>query len=197
MLAHAPGLGWSNSDHPGHTLFALLATLLSSGAIDDALKTEIEATGRDLLESLAMAEEDKPNFTTPSIAALIERTRSSITLSDADCDAAIDARRVAAEIAYAPERRVERGEWKSVGEPGDRTRYVDMAAAVAGRRPSSRRGGEVFTTAQTFPVSSCMLPISCVAEGLRSGRGERGALRCSLDVRPAPSAHSEATRGNE
>jgi hypothetical protein len=79
-------------------LFPLLATLLSNRPIGDALMTELEATGRDPLESFALTDdEDKPKLTTPSIAMLIERTRSSIALTDLDRGTAIDAMRVAAD----------------------------------------------------------------------------------------------------
>jgi hypothetical protein len=98
VLAKSPGLGWSNPDHPGHMLFPLLATLLSNRPIGDALRTELEATGRDPLESLAPTDdEDKPKLTTPSIAMLIQSTRSSTALTDPDRDTAIDAMRVAAD----------------------------------------------------------------------------------------------------
>jgi len=98
VLAKSPGLGWSNPDHPGHMLFPLLATLLSNRPISDALVTELEATGRDLLESFALTDdEDKPKRATPSIAALLQRTRPRITPTDPDRDAAIDAMRVAAD----------------------------------------------------------------------------------------------------
>ena len=132
VLAKSPGLGWSNPDHPGHMLFPLLATLLSNRPIGDALMTELEATGRDPLESFVLTDdEDKAKLTTPSIAALIQSTRSSIALTDSDRDAAIDAMRVAADtrvegilgnsrrqhyghaallvascVAYAPKKRV-------------------------------------------------------------------------------------------
>jgi hypothetical protein len=130
VLAKSPGLGWSNPDHPGHTLFPLLATLLSNGTIGDALVTELEATGRDPLESLAMTEQEHKPLTTPPIVALIQRGRPGIALTVPDRDAAIDAMRVAAEkrvegilgnsrrqhdghaallvascVAYAPEKR--------------------------------------------------------------------------------------------
>jgi hypothetical protein len=73
-LATSPGLGWSNPDHPGHTLFPLLAMLLSNGTIGDALVAELEATGRDPLESFAMmSEEHEPKLTTPPMVALIQR----------------------------------------------------------------------------------------------------------------------------
>ena len=98
MLSKSPGLGWSNPDHPGHTLFPLLATLLSNGVIGDALVTELEATARDPLEALAMTDEEpKPKLITPSMVALIQRTRPGIALTDPDRDAAIDAMRIAAE----------------------------------------------------------------------------------------------------
>jgi hypothetical protein len=98
VLARSSGLGWTNPDHPGHLLFPLLATLLSNGQIVDALVTELEATGRDPLESFALTDdEDKPKLTTPSIATLIQSTRSSIALTDSDRDTAVDAMRFAAE----------------------------------------------------------------------------------------------------
>ena len=131
VLAKSPGLGWSNPDHPGHTLFPLLATLLSNGTIADALMTELEATGRDPLDSLALTDQEhKPTLTTLPIVALIQRARPSVALTDPDRDAVIDAMRVAAEkrlegilgnsrrqhyghaallvascVAYAPEKR--------------------------------------------------------------------------------------------
>jgi hypothetical protein len=94
----SPGLGWSNPDHPGHTLFPLLAMLLSNGTIGGAFVTGLEATGRDPLESFAVpVDEHKPKLTTPPIVALIQRARPSIALTDPDRDAAIDAMRIAAE----------------------------------------------------------------------------------------------------
>ena len=98
VLTKAPGLGWSNPDHPGHTLFPLLTMLLSNRTMSDALVAELEATGRDPLESFAVrAEEHKPRLRTPSIVVLIHSVRPSIALSDPDRDAAIDAMRIAAE----------------------------------------------------------------------------------------------------
>ena len=98
VLAKSAGLGWSNPDHPGHTLFPLLAMLLSNGTIGDALVTELEATGRDPLESLAVTDEEhKPRLRTPSLVVLIQSVRPSIALSDSDREAAIDAMRIAAE----------------------------------------------------------------------------------------------------
>jgi hypothetical protein len=98
VLSKCPGLGWSNPDHPGHTVFPLLAMLLSNGPIVDALVTELEATGRDPLESFAMTEDEhKPRLATPSLVALIQSVRPSLALSDADRGTAIGAMCIAAE----------------------------------------------------------------------------------------------------
>ncbi len=98
LLSKSPGLGWSNPDHPGHTMFPLLAMLLSNGTIGDTLVTELEATGRDPLESFAMTEDaHKPKLLTPSIVALIQGARPGITLTDPARDAAIDAMCIAAQ----------------------------------------------------------------------------------------------------
>jgi hypothetical protein len=98
VLAKSPGLGWSNPDHPGHTLFPLLAMLLSNGTIGGASVPELEATGRDPLQSFAVPDEEhKPRLRTPSIVVLIQSVRPSIALTDPDRDAVIDAMRIAAE----------------------------------------------------------------------------------------------------
>jgi hypothetical protein len=98
VLSKCPGLGWSNPDHPGHTMFPLLAMLLSNGAIGEALVAELEATARDSLKSFAMTEkEHRPKLATSSMVALIQGALPGIPLSDADRDAASDAMRIAAE----------------------------------------------------------------------------------------------------
>ena len=97
-LSKSPGLGWSDPDHPGHTVFPLLAMLLSNGTIGDALATELDATGRDPLESFGMTEKDpKPRLTTASIVTVIQGARPDIALTAPDRDAAIDAMRITAE----------------------------------------------------------------------------------------------------
>ena len=98
VLSKSHGLGWSDPDHPGHAVFPLLAMLLSNGTIGEALVTELDATGRDPLESFGMTEKDhKPKMTRASMALLITSARRGITLTDLDRDAAIDAMRIAAE----------------------------------------------------------------------------------------------------
>jgi hypothetical protein len=62
------------------------------------LLAELEAKGRDLLEAFTeTAEMSKPRLTTPSIIALVQRSRSGTASTDAHGDAAIDAMRLAAE----------------------------------------------------------------------------------------------------
>ncbi len=67
-----------------------------------ALVARMEATGLEPLEAMVAAEErPQPRLATPSIAAVIQRTRSGRTITDTSCDAAIDAMRVAAEKRIA------------------------------------------------------------------------------------------------
>jgi hypothetical protein len=71
---------------------------LANGNIGDVLRTELQATGRDLLESFSMTEDEhKPKLATPSMVALIQGALLGVPLTDADRDAAIDAMRIAAE----------------------------------------------------------------------------------------------------
>lgn len=98
LLASAPGLGWSNPDHPGHTLFPLFAMLLSRGTIGDALIEEMNATGCEPLDTMFETDEGhRPRLAAPSVVAVVQHARSGLVLSDADGDAAIDAMRVAAQ----------------------------------------------------------------------------------------------------
>jgi hypothetical protein len=72
--------------------------LLSNGTIGGVFVTELEATGRDPLESFAVPDEEhKSRLRTPSIVVLIQSVRPSIALTDSDRDAAIAAMRIAAE----------------------------------------------------------------------------------------------------
>lgn len=101
LLSKAPGLGWSDPEHPGHVVFPLRALLFSegtSGKVNDALVPELDATGCDPLEVFSDDDtQSKPRLSTGSIAQLLQGLRPSITLTDKDRDAATDAMRVAAE----------------------------------------------------------------------------------------------------
>jgi hypothetical protein len=72
--------------------------LLSSAPVGDTFVMELEATGRDPLESFAMTEkEHTPKLATPSVVELIQGALLGVRLTDADRDAAIGAMRIAAE----------------------------------------------------------------------------------------------------
>jgi len=72
--------------------------LLSNGRIGVTLVTELDATGRDPLESFAKTEDEHtPKLATPSMVALIQGALPGVPLTDADRDAAIGAMRIAAE----------------------------------------------------------------------------------------------------
>jgi len=54
-------------------MFPLLAMLLSSGPVGDTFVMELEATGRDPLESFAITEkEHTPKLAIPSVVELIQ-----------------------------------------------------------------------------------------------------------------------------
>jgi hypothetical protein len=65
ILAAAPGLGWSNPDHPGHLLFPLFVSLLS----------EVEFTGEttsDYDESDIFPDREEPRLRTPKVVDLLQ-----------------------------------------------------------------------------------------------------------------------------
>ena len=73
LLASAPGLGWSNGEHPGHLLFPLFARLLG-GALKRARRDPdpMLHRGADLDELEAMtADPDEPRLATPEVDALV------------------------------------------------------------------------------------------------------------------------------
>ncbi len=73
LLASAPGLGWSNGEHPGHLLFPLLAQLL--GASRTPARRDLDPMfhrGADLDELEAMTTDpEEPRLTTPEVDALL------------------------------------------------------------------------------------------------------------------------------
>ena len=73
LLASAPGLGWSNGEHPGHLVFPLFAQFL--GASRTAGRRDLEPIlhrGADLDEIEAMtADPEEPRLTTPEVDALL------------------------------------------------------------------------------------------------------------------------------
>jgi len=73
LLASAPGLGWSDGEHPGHLLFPVFARLL--GAPKRTTRQDIDPTvhrGMDLEELEAIADPVKPRLITPEVEGLLE-----------------------------------------------------------------------------------------------------------------------------
>lgn len=156
LLSSSPGLGWSNPDHPGHTLFPLFAMVLSRGTIGDALVEEMDATGCDPLDSMFETDEGhRPRLATPSVIAVIQHARSGLVLSDADADAAIDAMRVAAE------KRVE-----GILGHSRRRHYGHAALLVA--------------SCQAFVPTRCEAEVSKWVEDMQQRYSRRSAFRAEL-----------------
>ncbi|MBI4509686.1 MAG: hypothetical protein HY698_08605 [Deltaproteobacteria bacterium] len=73
LLASAPGLGWSNGDHPGHLLFPLFARLLGGQRTKNSVGPDpMSHRGMDLEELEAMtADPEEPRLVTPEVDALL------------------------------------------------------------------------------------------------------------------------------
>jgi hypothetical protein len=99
-LSAAPGLGWSSEDHPGPVLFPSFAVQLAqrtAGRVSDTLLANLESTCRNPLDDLSRDNAERgPRLGTPSIVALIKAVSSSMTLSDMDQNAMMDAMRITA-----------------------------------------------------------------------------------------------------
>lgn len=176
MLASAPGLGWSNPDHPGHTLFPLFAMLLSRGTIGDALIEEMNATGCEPLDTMFETDEGhRPRLATPSVVAVVQHARSGLVLSDADGDAAIDAMRVAAQ------KRVE-----GILGHSRRRHYGHAALLVASCLAfvPTRREAEFYDMGRGSPTA--------VLPPFRVGGNRAGACEARIDLKRAWCAHVPA-----
>ena len=122
LLASAPGLGWSNDEHPGHLLFPLFAQLLG-GAVERARRDldPILHRGADLDELEAMtADPEDPHLATPEVDALIALAGVA-SISDAT-----SRRAVLAAMKKAAENRVD-----GVTEQKRRRHYGHAAELVA------------------------------------------------------------------
>jgi hypothetical protein len=102
LLASAPGLGWSNGEHPGHLLFPLFAQILG-GALKRA-RSDLDPMlhrGADLDELEAVtADPEEPRLATPEVDALIALAGVA-SISDAS-----SRRAVLAAMKKAAENRV-------------------------------------------------------------------------------------------
>ncbi len=100
LLAKAPGLGWSNEDHPGHVLFPGFAGLLAEGTrakLSADLFTGLQETARDPLDmDWDNGDEPKPKFGTPSIAELVAKVRPAASIDSKGREVMLEAMRAAA-----------------------------------------------------------------------------------------------------
>lgn len=74
LLAEAPGLGWSNEEHPGHLIFPLFQTLLGgSHTALDAATLWGRGEGIDAIDPLLTDSDDGPRLATPHIEEILRR----------------------------------------------------------------------------------------------------------------------------
>lgn len=93
LLARAPGLGWSGSEHPGHLLFPLFASLLARTPLDVTSTRDFEEL------RIMMSEADEPRLAIPEIATLI--VLADVSVSETSREALLGAMRKAAEKRIA------------------------------------------------------------------------------------------------
>ena len=131
LLASAPGLGWSNGEHPGHLLSPLFARLL--GRSNKPTRHDEDAmfhrgVALDDLEAMT-ADPKAPRLTTPEVDALLELTGVT-SISDSASRAT-----VLAAMKKAAESRV-----AGVTEQKRRRRYGHAAELVATCVASDKTG---------------------------------------------------------
>jgi hypothetical protein len=99
ILAAAPGLGWSNEEHPGHVLVPVFAGLLAGrvkARISAALFRDLGEAPDDPWEMAGEGGGKRPTLGTPRIPELIEIVRPEKGVGARDRKAMLDAMRVAA-----------------------------------------------------------------------------------------------------
>jgi len=104
LLAAAPGLGWSDSEHPGHLLFPLFHNLLGGGLMDPppALPVRWPSRRMDMDELEWMDDEDdEPRLATPGVDEIVELVGIDQSLNDSARTAVLKAMRTAAEKRLA------------------------------------------------------------------------------------------------
>ncbi len=74
LLAAAPGLGWSNQEHPGHLLFPLFARLLGGmRGLPSAATDQLSLRDMDEVFESTTTDPDAPRLIAPEIEALLEQ----------------------------------------------------------------------------------------------------------------------------
>jgi hypothetical protein len=122
LLASAPGLGWSDTEHPGHMLFPLFQALLGDKSASFSSSTaRLPSHGMDLEElELLTLDHDEPCLAAPEIDLIIGQAGVSVVADSKVRQSVIESMRKAAE------RRVE-------GVTGNqRRRHYDHAASLVG-----------------------------------------------------------------
>ena len=103
LLAAAPGLGWSDGEHPGHLLFPLFTRLLGGKHTAASPRTELLAhRGMDLEEIEAMtADDDEPRLAAPNVDRLLDQAGIAAIPNTTARSAVLAAMRKAAEARVA------------------------------------------------------------------------------------------------
>jgi len=101
LLAKAPGLGWSDDDHPGHLLFAAFAGLLARGTkagLCAELFAELNVMLQDPADMWSGEEaEGRPSLATTSVADLIRSCRPEVRIDSRERAIVLEAMQSAAE----------------------------------------------------------------------------------------------------
>ena len=103
LLASAPGLGWSDGEHPGHLLFPLFHALLGGKSASlSSSTTWLPGHGMDVEDlELMTRDEDEPLLAAPKIDQLLEQAGVGVVADGRAREVVIESMRKAAE------RRVE------------------------------------------------------------------------------------------
>jgi tetratricopeptide (TPR) repeat protein len=100
LLASAPGLGWSDAEHPGHMLFSLFQTLLGDKSASSSSSTmRLPGHGMDLEElELLILNHDEPRLAAPEIDLIIGKAGVSAVADGKVRQILIESMRKAAEL---------------------------------------------------------------------------------------------------
>ncbi len=146
QLAAAPGLGWSNGEHPGHLLFPLFDQLLggkSLGTSPDIAHLSRRGMDIDELEWMS-ADSDEPRLAAPTVHEIIKLAGVEQPLQVGDRDAVLLAMRKAAEkrltgVTENKRRRYYAHAAQLVATCADVDQTPDTSQWVAGIRDEYRR----------------------------------------------------------
>ena len=103
LLAEAPGLGWSNGEHPGHLLFPLFAGFLGLQRKATSSRSELLShRGMDIDElELMTGDRNEPRLPTPEVEQLLRSAGVDAIPNAAARSAVLAAMRKAAESRLA------------------------------------------------------------------------------------------------